>query len=88
MGDMGEVFNELKKIKKAKRAKNTVDSTAILTRHGIQFESKNGGAHLLLQHLCGPVDFWPSTGLWTVRHSKKRFRGIRSLLSYYGIENA
>lgn len=80
MGDMGEVFNDLKQVKKEKRAANTQSSTEILKAEGFTFLSLNGGAHLVVAG-NGIVDFWPSTGLWIVRGGKKG-RGVKNLIKF------
>ena len=82
MGDMGEVFNDMRKAKQERRAANTKDSTAMLAGHGIDFESHNSGAHLIVHAGVCKIDFWPSTGLWIVRGSKKRHGGVRKLIEY------
>ena len=80
MGDMAEVFNDMKKANKAKRAKNTSDSTKRLEQEGIEFESKNWGAHLVVQGKHEVFDFWPSTGLFISRTTGKRRRGVFNLI--------
>lgn len=82
MGDMGDVFNELRVEKQQKRRDNTLYSTALLQRAGVLFTVKNGGAHLVV--LAGPheVDFWPSTGLWIVRGQKAKRGGVRKLIEF------
>ena len=87
MGDMAEVFNDLRKYKQEKRASNTVASTQMLVKAGIKFKSFNGGVHLVLDHAVGMVDFWPSTGLWMLRGTTKRQRGVKNLLKFYGHES-
>lgn len=82
MGDMGDDFNALKKFKQQKRADNRESSTAILTRAGIVFESKNMVAHLVVLAGAKIVDFWPGTGLWIVRGSCQQRRGVRKLVAY------
>lgn len=83
MGDMGEVFNDMREFKKAKRASNTQSSTELLEKHGISFQSKNGGAHLVVWAGNYDVDFWPSTGLWIVRgQDTYRHRGVRKLVDF------
>lgn len=51
---------------------------------GIQFESKNGGAHLVVSAAGLVVDFWPGTGLWVVRGTNERRRGVRHLIKRLG----
>lgn len=82
MGDMGEVFNEMRLAKKERRANNTQDSTAMLQGNHIAFESHNAGAHLVIDAGVCKIDFWPSTGLWIVRGNKKRHGGVRKLIQY------
>lgn len=76
MGDMGDVFRDLTKHKKEKREENTRSSTEVLRSQGIVFESKNNGAHLIV----GDFDFWPSTGLFIHRKTKKKGRGVFNLI--------
>lgn len=83
MGDMGDVFNDWREQKAAKRASNTEQSTTLLKRAGIFFDSKNGGTHLVVWAGNDDIDFWPSTGLWIVRGGDgKRRRGVRKLIEY------
>lgn len=82
MGDMGEVFRLMTEQKKAKRASNTEKSTQILRDKGIEFVSKNGGAHLIIDSNNGRINFWPSTGLWTVNGSKKEGRGVFTMIKF------
>jgi hypothetical protein len=86
MGDMAEVFNDLKQIKKEKRASNTQASTEILKAEGITFQANNGGAHLVVAGK-GLIDFWPSTGLWIARSGRKG-RGVRNLIKFLKSKDA
>ena len=80
MSEMGDDFRELAKRSREKRAANRQSSTQILEDAGIPFESKNMGAHLIVLSGDGYVDFWPGTGLWKVRNSGQKGRGIKALL--------
>jgi hypothetical protein len=82
--DMGEMFNELRDLSKAKRAENRVASAKILSEKGLDFYTRNDGAHLIVSHESGTVDFWPGTGLWKVRGGK-RGRGVFKLLKHLGV---
>jgi len=82
MGDMGEVFREMTRYKKAKRKSNTCSSTKVLQDQGVDFESKNNGAHLIVRRLDKVIDFWPSTGIWIDRATKTKKRGVFELLKY------
>ena len=74
MGDVGDVFNELRAYRKEKRSQNTSSSTGILRDRDVRFESRNGGAHLMVESVHGVIDFWPSTGLWNLRNKSKVLR--------------
>lgn len=84
MGDMAEVFNDWNKLKQEKHASNREQSTAMLAAAGIQFESKNAGAHLIVKASGFLIDFWPGTGLWQVRGLSNRKRGVRNLIAFCG----
>jgi hypothetical protein len=82
MGDTGDDFNALKKIRQEKRASNRDDSAGMLTEAGIKYESKNLGAHLIVEAGGKKVDFWPGTGLWMVRGQPAKRRGVRELMKF------
>jgi hypothetical protein len=77
VSDIGDDFSALRKSQQLKRAKNRDSSTELLRANGIQFESKNDGAHLIL---AAGFDFWPGTGLWINKTTGYRGRGIAKLL--------
>lgn len=79
MGDMGDIFNTMREASQEKRAANRMSSRELLEKHNIQFEVKNAGVHLIVD---GRIDFWPGTGLWVVRGSKGKQRGVKKLLSF------
>jgi len=81
MGDMGEVFNEMKEGSKKRRARNRKQSPKLLEGAGIPFESKNGGAHLIVEGRECRIDFWPGTGRWISRNGKRGF-GVKALIRY------
>lgn len=67
-----------------RRADNREHSARILREAGIAFQSKNDGAHLIVTHRGHTYDFWPGTGLWCMRGSTQRHRGVRGLLKQIG----
>ncbi len=67
---------------KVKRARNREHSTKLLVESGIPFSLHNGGAHLIVKVRHGFVDFWPGTGSWVCRSTKKQGRGVRKLIDY------
>ena len=83
MGDMGEFWRDVRPdmiaASKAKRARNRHDSAQLLTAAGIEYVSKNDGAHLIVTdaHI---VDFWPGTGRWIVRGGNEG-RGVIGLIA-------
>lgn len=79
MGDMAEGFREMNKLKKERRQSNTERSTEMLEKYGVDFESKNGGAHLIVKHGGKVIDFWPSTGRFIERGGKGG-RGVFNVL--------
>jgi hypothetical protein len=84
MSEVGDLFKEWSKDKQAKRAQNKDISTAMLRNARVEFTSHNEGAHLIVQLKDRTIDFWPSTGLWSVRGTAKtkRARGVAHLLAY------
>jgi hypothetical protein len=87
--DLGETFRAMKEHSQQKRARNRESSAAVLTRNGLQFESKNNGSHLIVTMPDGSkVDFWPGTGLWHTRGTPQvKDRGVYHLVKYSGINN-
>lgn len=86
MGDMGEMYREWDAAKKKKKLSNLEFSTEKLKQLGVEFESKNGGFHLVVNHDGKVVDFWPSTGKYKFRTRKKYCRGLKKLFKELGIE--
>lgn len=80
----GDFWRDVKPVLKAesqqRRANSREQSAAMLTAAGIRFDSRNGGAHLIVQHGGVVYDFWPGTGLWQQRGSRKQQRGVHALL--------
>ena len=70
---------ESRSLKEANKSKHTQD----LIDLSIPFESKNFGYHLIID---GKVDYWPSTGKWFVRDSKKKGSGFNKMIKELGNE--
>ncbi len=81
MSDIGDDFKALREIKRINKEFNRQNSTMILTNAGYQFETRNGGIHLIIKYQCVTIDYWPSTGKWIPRGGTES-RGIRLLLNY------
>lgn len=74
---------ELRRIDIAKRSKKRKLGKAELFAAGIPFESKNGGAHLIVKPGTPErVDFWPGNGLWKETSGDATGRGLESLFSH------
>lgn len=83
MGDMGEMYRDWDEQKKEKKSSNKEYSTNKLISEGVDFESKNGGVHLIVTGKKCLIDYWPSTGKFITRDGKNG-RGINNLLKLCG----
>ena len=81
MSELSECFKVLKEDGKQRRANNRKNSADMLANSGISFESKNGGAHLIVEGRSCLIDFWPGTGKWNARDGKRGF-GVKNLIVY------
>ena len=89
MGDMADVFNDMKKQRRGRRRANTKKSTELLQSHNISFEPKNNGAHLIVDTVShGKIDFWPSTGLFIIRDTGKKGRGVFDVLKLASVSDS
>lgn len=80
--DVSEMWRDYKATRSVKRASNRGSALTILQTHGINFESRNLGAHLVLSTPTETIDFWPGTGLWKSRNRQSGGRGIMRLIKY------
>lgn len=78
--NLWEAFKERRGAMREKRAANREDSAALLRERGVAFETRNGGAHLIVTHEDRTADFWPGTGLYVIRDGSGRGRGVMNLL--------
>lgn len=89
MSDMGEDFRAMREHGQQRRAANREDSPALLRQHGVTFDSRNNGAHLIVKHAGKTVDFWPGTGKWIDRFAPSgrapNGRGVFKLLKHLGV---
>lgn len=75
MSELGDTFREWREYKKKKKAKNLEFAPDILHENGIRFKA------LTMEHYrIGEYDFWPTTGLYIHRKTKKRGRGVFNLI--------
>jgi hypothetical protein len=81
MGDTGDTYNAMRAEGQVKRSSNREKSPLYLEKHGIHFESKNNGAHLIVEGNDGYIDFWPGTGRWKARQGESGF-GVRNLVKH------
>jgi len=71
--DIGKTWSEYRRQRQEKKKHNRESSTAILSRHGIRYQSHNNGTHLAvlvpdtLKEMEGiRINFWPGTGKWII----------------------
>ncbi|WP_440984955.1 hypothetical protein ACQHIH_16215 [Xanthomonas sontii] len=92
MSDMGELFSAMREIGRERRASNRETSPQVLQQHGVQFEVKNDGAHLVVRHAGKVADLWPGTGKYRVRRpggkGEKYRRGVFNLLRDLGVQQS
>ncbi|GJH00241.1 hypothetical protein [Paraburkholderia terrae] len=82
MGDMVDMYRDLKEIDKERRAENRVTGYKALVDAGFVFEVKNGGTHLIVQTDKGRVDYWPGTEKWMPKGERTR-RGLDAFLEQF-----
>jgi hypothetical protein len=82
MSEVAEMWGDLRAMRQAKKRSNLAASTRMLLDNGLQFVTHNGGIHLTLTKGDQTIDYWPSTGLWWIRGTANKRRGIARLLTY------
>lgn len=83
MSEDGEMWAEYLASRQAKRAANRAHAESQLRAvQGITATTANGGEHYVISSSAGVIDFWPGTGLWIVRGSTRRRRGITGLILF------
>jgi hypothetical protein len=90
MGDMIEMYQELRQADSLRRAEKRESAPDQLRAHGISFEERNLGAHIIINNDGRLVDYWPGTGKWISRAADKKERGqsFASLAKYLGIPHS
>lgn len=81
-------FAAMREEGRKKKRSNLAQSTTLLQEHGVPFTVHNNGVHIVIERATETIDFWPSTGLWWVRKSRNKRRGIFNLLKYLKGSNA
>lgn len=71
-----------------RRADNRENSAEVLRQHGVAFEAKNEGAHLIVRHKGKVADLWPGTGKFRIRPTDNYQRGVFKMLKQLGVEVA
>lgn len=84
MGNMGELWRDigpvLKKESKERKQRNFCNAILLLDKYKIRYEQKSD-SHIVVED---KIDYWPSTGLFIDRKTKKRGRGVRQILKKVG----
>lgn len=81
MSELGDDFKAWREDKRDKKENNYNRALDLLAEHGIKFE-RLSESHLRI----GEIDYWPSTGLFINRKTKKRGRGIINLIKAVSAE--
>ena len=75
MGDMGDIFRDMREFNKERRHQNLERGLERLKESGVDFKM------LSPDHVrVSGYDYWPSTGLFIEMKTKRRGRGIGNLL--------
>ena len=85
MGDSGDYWRDIKEHRKEikqERQSRMPDINSLLSEAGVNFEAKNDGHHYILDSKESKIDYWPSTGLWKCRSTKKQGYNIKPLLKH------
>lgn len=87
MDDWSEFSAAMRQQSQDRRASNRQSSATLLEEKCVSFESRNDGAHLIVQHGGHVVDFWPGTGKYVFRPAApwKYKRGVFNLLKDLGV---
>jgi hypothetical protein len=83
MSEMGEMFREIRKERQERNHERYRAAPGLLLANGISFTCKDDGYHLIIQVADQVIDFWPSTGHWACRPSRKRGSGIDKLIAHH-----
>lgn len=81
--DWAVLKEHFKTASQERRAGNRESSPELLEQAGVRFKSSNNGAHLIVTGSDWErIDFWPGTGKWIARDTKRKGRGVFNLLKY------
>ena len=65
MGDMGEVFRDMRSIKKEHKVKQLEKNKHFIDQNGLEYHLVNYGTTMLFREPGKPkVDYYPSTNKW------------------------
>lgn len=82
----------MKEAGQERRAGNRESTPQVLRDHGVAFDTKNAGAHLVVRHAGQVADLWPGTGKYRVRRKggkgEQYRRGVFNLLRDMGVPSA
>lgn len=81
--DGWRAFKEhLRSESRAKKRHNLAYSTNLLRQNGVHFTSNNEYIHCVVSAGVETIDFWPTTGMWIVRGTVEKHRGVYKLLNF------
>lgn len=80
---MGEFYAGLRQERQERGAERRDHAPRVLAEEGVNIARiENNGAHIIIHHAAQHVDFWPASGLWIVRETKERRRGLWPLIRH------
>lgn len=82
MGEAADSMGDMKAVQQYQRSQNRDAAPAKLNAAGIDFQSSNGGAHIIIKHGDVVIDFWPGTDKWKLRGGLLNRNGIESLIEF------
>lgn len=81
MGNVGDLYRDLKEDRRRKKLSNAANSLALLKLKQVPYRILNAlNWHLLIDER---IDFWPSTGKWRERQTGKQGRGVQNLIRFF-----
>lgn len=75
MSELGDDFAAMREHGKIKKKSNLQNAKAVFAENEVEFSEKSP-----IHFIVGEYDFWPSTGLFISRRTRKRGRGIFNLI--------
>lgn len=82
MGEMGEVWREVRAARKEENRKRWDDALLALDAAGLSYCTPTAGCITVSQN-PDVVDFWPSSGKWRLRGATRNLHGLNELVHWF-----